>query len=80
MTPHGNTPTIQIHRGTIQRDTPSPFLFMIFMEPFLRWLSIESRGYKPTQYSDQNTSTYMTYDDHEYADNITITTSTLENL
>jgi hypothetical protein len=36
MTPHGNTPTIPIHRGTLQRDTLSPFLFTIFMEPLLR--------------------------------------------
>jgi hypothetical protein len=43
MTPHGNTPTIPIHRETLQGDTLSPFLFTIFMEPLLRWLSICSR-------------------------------------
>jgi hypothetical protein len=48
MTPHGNTPTILIHRGTLQGDTLSPFLFTIFMEPLLRWIFIGSRGYKPT--------------------------------
>jgi hypothetical protein len=36
MTPHGNTPTILIHRGTLQGGTLSPFLFAIFMEPLLR--------------------------------------------
>ena len=35
MTPHGNTPTIPIHRGTLQGDTLSPFPFMIFMELLL---------------------------------------------
>jgi hypothetical protein len=49
MTPHGNTPTIPIHRGTLQGDALSPFLFTIFMEPLLGWLSIGSRGYKPMQ-------------------------------
>ncbi len=49
MTPHGNTLTIPVHRGTLQRDTLSPFLFLIFVEPLLRWLSIGSRGYKPMQ-------------------------------
>jgi hypothetical protein len=80
MTPHGNTPTIPIHRGTLQGDTLSPFLFTIFMEPLLRWLSIGSRGYKPMQQTEQPAGTYMSYDDHGYADDISITTGTLDNL
>ncbi len=80
MTPHGKTPTIPIHRGRLQGDTLSPFLFKIFMEPLLRWLSIGSREYKPTHQIQTPTSTYMTYDDHGYTDDISITTGTLENL
>jgi hypothetical protein len=80
MTPHGNNPTIPIYRGTLQGDTLSPFLFTIFMEPLLRWLSIGSRGYKPTHQLQTPTCTYMLYDDHTYADDISITTGTLENL
>ncbi len=80
MTPHGNTPTIPIHIGTLQGDTLSPFLFVIFMEPLLRWLSLCNRGYKPMQLTKQPPGTYMAYDDHGYADGISITTGTLENL
>jgi hypothetical protein len=80
MTPHGNTPTIPIHRGTIQGDTLSPFLFTIFMEPLLRWLSIGSRGYRSMQQTKQPAGTYMSYDDHGYAADISITTVTLDNL
>ena len=51
MTPHGNTPTIPIHRGTLQGETLSPFLLTTFMEPLLRCLSVGNRGYKPMQQS-----------------------------
>jgi hypothetical protein len=50
------------------------------MEPLLRWLSIGSKGYKPMQQSEQPVGTYMSYDDHGYADDIIITTGTLDNL
>ena len=80
MTPRGNTPTIPIHRGTLQGDTISPFVFTIFMEPLLRWLSIGSRGYKPMQQTKQPTGTYPSHDDHGYVDDISITTGTLDNL
>ncbi len=44
-TPVGNTDRIEIERGTIQGDTLSPFLFLIFIEPMLRWLQSGGRGY-----------------------------------
>jgi hypothetical protein len=34
----GKTQPIPIQRGTIQGDTLSPCLFIIFLEPLLRWL------------------------------------------
>ena len=39
-------PAIPITRGTIQGDVLSPFLFLIFMEPLLRWLQTGGRGYR----------------------------------
>ena len=80
MTPPGNTLTMPIHRGTLQGYTLSPFLFTIFMEPLLRWLSIGSRRYKHTHQLQTPTCTYMTYDAHGYADDTSITTETLDNL
>ena len=42
----GLTEPIEIHRGTLQGDTLSPFLFLVFIEPLLRWLHAGGRGYK----------------------------------
>jgi hypothetical protein len=50
------------------------------MEPLLRGISIGSRGYKPMQQSEQPVGTYMSYDDHGYIDDISITTGTQDNL
>jgi len=35
-----------IERGTIQGDTLSLLLFLMFIEPLLRWLQLGGRGYK----------------------------------
>ena len=80
ITPHGNTPTIPIHRGTLQGDTLSPLIFMIFMEPQQIWLSIGSRRYKPKPHSELPESIHMTYDEHGYAYDISIKTRTLESI
>jgi hypothetical protein len=41
----GKTKPIAIQRGTIQGDTLSPYLFIIFLEPLLRWLDQGQLGY-----------------------------------
>ena len=67
MTIHGNTTPIAIHRGTLQGDTLSSFIFTIFMEPLLRWLSVGSRGYRPSYQPHKSTTATIYYDDHGYA-------------
>jgi hypothetical protein len=36
---------VPVERGTIQGDTLSPFLFLVYIEPLLRWLQVGGRGY-----------------------------------
>ena len=55
------TPPIQISRGTIQGDTLSPYLFIIFLEPLLRWLEKNNLGYNFN--TSPNTITTTTYVD-----------------
>ncbi|KAJ9516740.1 hypothetical protein QJQ45_027152, partial [Haematococcus lacustris] len=45
-TPYGPTDPVPVDRGTIQGDSLSPFLFLIYIEPLLRWLQVGARGYK----------------------------------
>ena len=40
----GSTDFIPVERGTIQGDTLSPFLFLLYLGPLLRWLHV-GRGY-----------------------------------
>ena len=41
----GQTKELPIQRGTIQGDTLSQYLFIIFLEPLLRWLQKGNYGY-----------------------------------
>ncbi len=70
---HGKATPILIHRGTLQGDTISPFLFTIFMEPLLRWLAVGNWGYRPTYQLNKSSAAILTYDDHRYVDDISIT-------
>ncbi len=42
----GHTKQIPVERGTIQGDTLSSFLFLLYIEPLLRWLQVGGRGHQ----------------------------------
>ena len=41
----GTMPPIQINRGNKQGDTLNPYLFIIFLDPLLKWLEKANLGY-----------------------------------
>ena len=49
-TPTGLTPPMPFDRGTIQGDSLSPFLFILYLEPLMRWLRAGGNGYTPGTY------------------------------
>jgi hypothetical protein len=69
----GKTKPVHIQRGTIQGDTLSPYLFIIFLEPLLRWLERGNLGYK------LQTSQY-TLNSAAYADDLAIITNDIKHL
>jgi hypothetical protein len=82
ITPYGSTPSIDINRGTLQGDTVSPFLFTLFLEPFLRWLTVGSRGYRPGAPATNVDPTKPTasYPGHGFADDLSLATGSTPNM
>jgi ribonuclease HI len=70
VTPYGRTAPIRIQRGTLQGDSLSPFLFILYLEPLLRWLSVGARGYQPGALKKKNQM--VTFSNGTYADDITL--------
>jgi ribonuclease HI len=62
-TPHGDTPPMQVGRGTIQGDSLSPILFAIYIEPLLRWLRSGSRVCHLSPSDDSHAIDNLTYAD-----------------
>ncbi|KAJ9528726.1 hypothetical protein QJQ45_020662 [Haematococcus lacustris] len=78
-TPYGPTDPVPVDRGTIQGDSLSPFLFLIYIEPLLRWLQVGARGYKfKSATADSGERAIVSSID--YADDIAILCNTLRNL
>jgi hypothetical protein len=78
VTPYGRTTPIQVQRGTLQGDSLSPFLFILYLEPLLRWLQVGGRGYQPGVLKKANP--LVTYSNGTYADDLTVYTEGHSNL
>ena len=77
-TPYGHTPAIQIQRGTLQGDSLSPFLFILYLEPLLRWLTVGARGYHPGVLRTLSPGTHFT--NTAYADDLSVYTGSQSDL
>jgi hypothetical protein len=76
------TPPIDINRGTLEGDTLLPFLFTLFLEPFINWLTVGSRGYilGPEGARPHDHSPTTAYQSHGFADDLSLATCTLGKL
>lgn len=73
------TDNIPVNRGTIQGDSLSPFLFLVYLEPLLRWLQVGGKGYsfgsvKPEDRAELSLGSVA------YADDLGIVTNTVSDL
>ena len=72
--PGGLSETLPILRGTIQGDSLSPLLFILYLEPLLRWMKSGNRGYKHG--GDVGVETTAP----AYADDLALLTSTIADM
>ncbi len=77
-TPAGTTEDITIRQGTIQGDALSPLIFLLCMDPLLRWLQMGGRGYHPA--CTKAEFPHLSLAALAYADDIAILTSTPADL
>ena len=66
-------PPIHVQRGTIQGATLSPLIFLIALDPLLRWLQAGGRGYEP-KHQDVSSRPF-TISSLPYADDLVAPTS-----
>ena len=73
------TDLIELGRGTIQGDIHSPILFLIFIEPLLRWLQSGGRGYRHKCLINTPEDGH-TISNLAYADNLAAMTNSIANM
>ena len=77
----GMTEPIPMDRGNIQGDSLSPLLFLIYIEPLLRWLQVGGRGHMFGCMKDQPDERILnSLSGAAYADDLAILTNNLSNL
>ena len=69
----GTIPPIKINCGPMQGDTLSLYLFIIFLEPLLRWLEKDNIGYHFNTFP-------FTYTTSVYADDLAIITDKIQHI
>ncbi len=67
----GKTRQIPVLRGTLQGDPLSPLLFLLMVEPFIRWLKSLQKGYTLTSNILDLSSKWYAYDAPLIAHNVT---------
>jgi exonuclease III/ribonuclease HI len=81
-TPYGDTSPIPLQRGTIQGDSLSPFLYITYTEPLLRWLRVGAKGYKPGAFRQLTVDEQVKLQipDITYADDLNLLTGTVADM
>ena len=77
---HGTTPPIPIHRGVLQGSTLSPLLFIIMLEPLMRWLRVGGRGYQFSCLDDPDARLRCALSSPGFADDLALATSTVASM
>jgi hypothetical protein len=72
------TPSVHVGRGTIQGDTLSPLIFLIYIEPMLRWFRVGGHGYSPGCQAVRNPR--LTQSALAYADDMAMLTGCYKRL
>ena len=73
LTPHGWTRLLQILRGMIQGDSLSSLIFILLVEPLIRWIKSTQKGYTLPSNNLSLTSKW-------YADDATLVAATIPAL